>query len=177
MTQEQAPDWQAEKQPEWVITVARKLITGLPGGYAEAANWLGVTENALFNRLRPGSNQIFPIGWLMVLQNAGGNTHFADATSRQSRSVNVRLPEVENIGREDINAKLMEAIEYLGKHSELVRRFTEDGEIDERERQELDHNTYHLIATFQEHVMLLYSVFCPTEIRAIPIMKSCKWKV
>ena len=173
MSQQKAPDWQAEKQPEWVVSVARKIITGLPGGYAEAAQWLGVTEDALFNRLRSNSNQIFPIGWFIVLQQAGGNTHFADAVSRQSRSVNVPLPEVEDIDRDDINAKLMEAIEYIGKHSELVRRFTEDGEIDAAERKALDANTYRLMATFQEHILLLYSVFCPEEVA--PIHKA-KWR-
>ncbi|HGM6763779.1 YmfL family putative regulatory protein [Serratia sp. CY50710] len=174
MSQQKAPDWQAEKQPEWVVSVARKIITGLPGGYAEAAQWLGVTEDALFNRLRPNSNQIFPIGWFMVLQRAGGNTHFADAVSRQSRSVNVPLPEVEDVDRDDINAKLMEAIEYIGKHSELVRKFTEDGEIDAVERKALDANTYRLMATFQEHILLLYSVFCPAEVT--PIHNTAKWR-
>lgn len=164
MSQEKAPDWQAEKQPDWVIATARKIITSLPGGYAEAATWLGVTENALFNRLRPDSNQIFPIGWLMVLQNAGGNTHFADAVSRQSNSVNVRLPEVEEIENADINQRLMESIEYIGRHSELVRRATENGEIDEAERRALDDNSYQVIAKFQEHILLLYSVFCPPEV-------------
>ena len=99
----------------------------------------------------------------MVLQQAGGNTHFADAVSRQSHSVNVPLPKVEDIDRDDINSKLMEAIEYIGKHSELVRKFTEDGEIDDVERKALDENTHRLMATFQEHVILLYSVFCPAE--------------
>jgi hypothetical protein len=31
----------------------------LDGGYVEAAEWLGVTENALFNRLRADGDQIF----------------------------------------------------------------------------------------------------------------------
>ncbi|WP_315710008.1 YmfL family putative regulatory protein [Brenneria uluponensis] len=161
MTQDKPADWQAEKQPEWVIAVARKIITGLPGGYAEAAQWLGVTENALFNRLRSDSNQIFPIGWLMVLQKAGGTTLFADAVSRQSNSVNVRLPSIEEIENGDVNLRLMEAIEYIGKHSELIRHATEDGVIDAEERRAIDENSYQVIAKFQESIMLLYSVFCP----------------
>lgn len=163
MTQTRPADWQAEKQPEWVIAVARKIITGLPGGYAEAAEWLGVTENALFNRLRHDSNQIFPIGWLIVLQQAGGTTLFADAVSRQSNSVNVRLPSIEEIENGDVNLRLMEAIEYIGKHSELIRRATEDGVIDAEERRAIDENSYQVVAKFQESIMLLYSVFCPSS--------------
>ncbi|MCA7012496.1 DNA-binding protein [Dickeya dadantii] len=167
MSQEN-PTWQAEKQPDWVIAVARKIITGLPGGYADAAQWLGVTENALFNRLRADSNQIFPIGWLMVLQQAGGTTLFADAVSRQSNSVNVRLPSVDEIENGDVNVRLMEAIEFIGRHSELVRRATEDGVIDDDEKRAIDENSYNVIAKFQESIVLLYSVFCPPTDQTSP---------
>lgn len=51
--------WKVEKQPEWYVKAVRKTIAALPGGYAEAADWLDVTENALFNRLRADGDQIF----------------------------------------------------------------------------------------------------------------------
>ena len=59
--------WKVEKQPEWYVKAVRKTIAALPGGYAEAAEWLDVTENALFNRLRADGDQIFPLGWAMIL--------------------------------------------------------------------------------------------------------------
>ena len=58
--------WKVEKQPEWYVKAVRKTIAALPGGYAEAAEWLDVTENALFNRLRADGDQIFPLGWAMI---------------------------------------------------------------------------------------------------------------
>ena len=67
--------WKVEKQPEWYVKAVRKTIAALPGGYAEAAEWLDVTENALFNRLRADGDQIFPLGWAMVLQRAA-DTHY-----------------------------------------------------------------------------------------------------
>lgn len=67
--------WKVDKQPEWFVKAVRKTIAALPGGYAEAADWLDVTENALFNRLRADGDQIFPLGWAMVLQRAAG-THY-----------------------------------------------------------------------------------------------------
>lgn len=36
--------WKVEKQPEWYVKAVRKTIAALPGGYAEAADWLDVTE-------------------------------------------------------------------------------------------------------------------------------------
>lgn len=54
--------WQVEKQPAWLVAAIKKTISSLPGGYAEAAEWLGVTEDALFNRLRTNGDQIFSNG-------------------------------------------------------------------------------------------------------------------
>ncbi len=75
--------WKIEKQPEWYVKAVRKTIAALPGGYAEAADWLDVTENALFNRLRADGDQIFPLGWAMVLQRAGGTSQFRSCRSMQ----------------------------------------------------------------------------------------------
>ena len=71
--------WKVEKQPEWYVKAVRKTIAALPGGYVEAAEWLDVTENALFNRLRADGDQIFPLGWAMILQRAAGTHFIADA--------------------------------------------------------------------------------------------------
>ena len=84
--------WKVEKQPEWYVKAVRKTIAALPGGYAEAADWLDVTENALFNRLRADGDQIFPLGWAMILQRAGGTHFIADAVAQSANGVFVSLP-------------------------------------------------------------------------------------
>jgi len=147
--------WQVEKQPAWLVAAIKKTISSLPGGYAEAAEWLGVTEDALFNRLRTGGDQIFPMGWAMVLQQASGTKHIADAVSRQSNSVNVPLV--------DINQRLMESIEWIGKHSTYLRKATADGVIDQAEREQIEENSYQVMAKWQEHLTLLFRIFCQPE--------------
>lgn len=42
------PMWKVERQPAWLVAALKKTITDLPGGYVEAAEWLGTTENSLF---------------------------------------------------------------------------------------------------------------------------------
>jgi hypothetical protein len=96
------------------VAAIKKTITELPGGYSEAAEWLGVTENALFNRLRTDGDQIFPLGWAMVLQRAGGSNHIANAIARHSNGVFVPLADVEEIENGDINQRLMESVEWIG---------------------------------------------------------------
>lgn len=102
------PEWKVEKQPAWLVAAIKKTITELDGGYAEAAEWLGVTENALFNRLRAEGDQIFPLGWAMVLQRAASTNHIANAIARHSNGVFVPLAEVEDVDNGDINQRLME---------------------------------------------------------------------
>lgn len=157
------PEWQIEKQPAWLVAAIRKTITSMPGGYAEAAEWLGITENALFNRLRLEGDQIFPMGWAMVLQQASGTKYIADAVSRQSNSVNVPMVEIENVDNADINERLMESVEWIGKHSAYLRKATEDGVIDAAEREQIEENSYQVMAKWQEHLTLLYRVFCPPD--------------
>ncbi len=157
------PIWKVERQPAWLVAAIKKTITDLPGGYAEAAEWLGVTENALFNRLRVDGDQIFPLGWAMVLQRAGGSTYIADAVARHSQGVFVPLADVDDLDNADINQRLMESIEWIGRHSNFVRKATADGVIDADERAQIEENSYQVIAKFQEHVTLLYRVFCVAE--------------
>lgn len=157
------PEWKVDKQPAWLVAAIKKTIAELPGGYAEAAEWLDVTENSLFNRLRTDGDQIFPLGWAMVLQRAGGSNHIANAIARHSNGVFVPVADIEDVENGDINQRLMESIEWIGKHSNFVRKATADGVIDAEERAQIEENSYQVIAKFQEHVTLLYRVFCISE--------------
>ncbi|MCS2152398.1 YmfL family putative regulatory protein [Scandinavium goeteborgense] len=157
------PEWKVVKQPAWLVAAIKKTIAELPGGYAEAAEWLDVTENALFNRLRTEGDQIFPLGWAMVLQRAGGSNHIANAIAKHTGGVFVPLGDVEDIENADINQRLMESIEWIGKHSAYLRNATADGVIDAAEREQIEENSYQVITKFQEHLSLLFRVFCKPE--------------
>lgn len=154
------PKWRVERQPLWLISAIKQTISGLPGGYQEAAEWLGVTENALYNRLRTDGDQIFPLGWAMVLQKASGSTLIADAVSRVSGCVNIPLIDVDGLDNADINVRMLESIEWIGRHSECVRKAIVDGVIDARERAELDETSYQVMRKWQEHISLLYRIYC-----------------
>ena len=121
--------WKIEKQPEWYVKAVRKTIAALPGGYAEAAEWLDVTENALFNRLRADGDQIFPLGWAMILQRAAGTHYIADAVAQSAGGVFVSLPEIEEVENADINQRLLEVIEQIGSYSKQLRSAIEDAAL------------------------------------------------
>ncbi|HCD5425680.1 TPA: YmfL family putative regulatory protein [Klebsiella aerogenes] len=157
------PDWKVEKQPAWLVAAIKKTIAELPGGYAEASEWLDVTENSLFNRLRADGDQVFPFGWAMVLQRAGGSHHIANAIAKASGGVFVPLADVEEVDNGDINQRLMESVEWIGKHSQYLRKATADGVIDRDERAQIEANSYQVMAKWQEHLTLLFRVFCAPD--------------
>ncbi|MDQ9129719.1 YmfL family putative regulatory protein [Serratia fonticola] len=165
-------NWQAEKQPSWLVASIRKCISALPGGYDEAPEWLGkkeqgdtkgVTKDSLFNRLRTDGDQIFPLGWAMVLQRAGGTYHVAHAVARASGGIFIPMPELEEIDNADINQRLIEAFEQIGRYSQEVKKAIEDGVIDPSEQAAITDELYLTIAKLQEHSTLVFRVFCPPE--------------
>ncbi len=155
--------WKVEKQPDWYVKAVRKTIAALLGGYAEAADWLDVTENALFNRLRADGDQFFPLGWAMVLQRAAGTHHIADAVAQSAGGVFVSLPEIEEVENADINQRLLEVIEQIGSYSKQIRSAIEDGVVEPHEQTAINDELYLSISKLQEHAALVYKIFCVPE--------------
>lgn len=155
--------WKIEKQPESYVKAVKKTIAAFPGGYAEAAEWLDVTENALFNRLRADGDQIFPLGWAMVLQRASGTHYIADAVAQSANGVFVSLPEIEEVENADINQRLLEAIEQVGSYSKQIRLAIEDGVVELHERIAINDELFRAITKLQEHATLVYKIFCAPE--------------
>lgn len=73
------------------------------------------------------------------------------------------MVEIEDVENADINERLMESVEWIGKHSSYLRKATEDGVIDAAEREQIEENSYQVMAKWQEHLTLLYRVFCPPD--------------
>lgn len=148
------------KQPDWYTRAVKKTITGLRGGYLEAAYWIGATESSLFNRLRHEGDQIFPIGWSVVLQNASDTKHIAHAVSKASGGVFVPMPvDIGEIENADINLRLLEAVELVSLYSAQVRNATEKGVVEHHDREAIDAKLYRIISKLQEHKVLLYRIF------------------
>ncbi|KEY58472.1 hypothetical protein SRDD_27190 [Serratia sp. DD3] len=163
-------NWQAEKQPAWLVDAIKKTIASLPGGYAEAVTWLSgdtketsVTTNSLFNRVRPAGDQTFPLGWAIVLQSASGNYHIARAVAKASGGIFTPLADIDQVDNADINQRLIEAFEQIGHYSQEIKKSIEDGVIDPNEQEAITDELHLTIAKLQEHLTLVLRVFCPPE--------------
>lgn len=171
------PEWKVEKQPRWLVAAIKKTISSLHGGYEEAAEWLDVTKDGLFNRLRTGGDQIFPIGWALVLQRAGGTYHLAHSVARASGGVFVPLADMEEVDNADINQRLLEAIEQITSYSQQIRVAIEDGVIEPHEKAVIDEELYQAIAKLQQHSTLVYRVFCaPERVTPASVQLRAPWR-
>ena len=155
--------WKVEKQPAWLVAAVRKTIAALPGGYSEAAEIIDVTEDALFNRLRAGGDQIFPMGWAMTLQKAAGVSYVADAFSRETDNgihVSGTAYEDEN---EEIGLKLAELVGQLGSLVSAYREYIDDGVVTRGEWQSLNEIAYQFRVTLMTFLNLISRVYCLPE--------------
>jgi hypothetical protein len=153
------PEWKVDKQPAWLVAAIKKTITELPGGYAEAAEWLGTTENALFNRLRTGGDQTFPLNWALVLQRAGGASHIADAVAHHSNGVFVKLPEIEQMGNEELLTKFNDLLSALGRFARFHNESTADGVLDRDESKQMKAKGYRVQALVAEIMVVTEMLF------------------
>ncbi|WP_162287026.1 YmfL family putative regulatory protein [Pantoea stewartii] len=153
------------KQPEWLIRAIQKTITELDGGYAEAAQWLGVTENSLFNRLRVDGDQIFPIGWALILQRASKAHHIADALANDSGGVFVKLPVVEQMGNEELLHKFNDLLSALGRFASFHNESTSDGILNIEERKRMRAKGYKVQSLVAEIMVVTELLFGTVDAR------------
>ncbi|HHW4180214.1 TPA: YmfL family putative regulatory protein [Yersinia enterocolitica] len=151
-----------DKQPVWLVTAIKKTIASLPGGYAEAAEWLGITQNSIFNRLRTDGDQIFPIGWVMVLEKAAGKNYVTDAWSRERGGYHVPFVEVDT-DNEEIGIKLAELVGRLGDLVNAYRQYIGDGVISRQEWHSLNDIAYDFRVTLMQFLNLVSMVYCEAE--------------
>ncbi len=152
-----------EKQPAWLVAAIKKTIASLPGGYAEAAEWLGVTQNAVFNRLRADGDQVFPMGWIMVLEKASGKTYVIDAWSRE-RDNGYHVPGADTeVDNEDISSKLVELVGRLGDLVNAYQQYIADDVITSQEWQSLNDIAYSFKVTLMQFLNLVSMVYCEAE--------------
>ncbi|ELF3920589.1 hypothetical protein RNF01_002954 [Salmonella enterica] len=164
--------WRQLMQPDWYLDVARGIVTGLRGGYTEAVSWIGhreavgetgTTKSSLENRLRGDGDQIFPLGWTVLLDQVNGTHHFADAVAREYGGTYVPPIEIEYVNNADINQRLLEVYEELGILSQKARGAMEDGVIDSREKREINHEHHQVIAKLEEYRALLLMLGRPEK--------------
>jgi len=114
------------------------MTRAMPGGWAAMAGAMGMTKDALENRVYERKSQRMHVDDAMLMQSLSSGTHFAEAVATESGGVFIPLPQVGAIDDECIQTVYMELVDEVGKLAREWREATRDGEVDRKEQARLD---------------------------------------
>lgn len=114
-----------------------KMIRAVDGGWDVAAALLGMSRDALENRIYERRGQSMRTDEDLQLQKASRSTFFTEAVCAESGGTFVKLPNLDHVGNDDILNKMNELHIELGQWSATLAAATKDGEIDKREEADL----------------------------------------
>lgn len=138
-----------------------KMITAYPGGWVAMAAALGMSKDALENRVYERKGQQINVHTAMQLQAFSQTTFFAEAVSQESGGIFVKLPEFEECDRDELLGKFNQLYTELGRLSEKFSHHTQDGRIDQREKKDLTDTSQQIHRTVQELMVLTFAIYCP----------------
>lgn len=136
------------------------MIKEYPGGWDAMSAALGMSRDALENRIYERKGQSVLVETALQMQQFSGSTHFAEAVAQQSGGVFMRFPERSDQGRDELLAKFNELYAELGDLSSKFREYVKDDEIDRKERADLTDVGQHIHRKVEELLALTFHIYC-----------------
>lgn len=110
-----------------------KMVNTVSGGWTVAAAHLGMTENALRNRVYETKGQSLSTNDKIALQELSGTTHFVDALAATSGGTFVKLPSIDETENDSIQKLFAENYRELGRLYDAYSAAIQDDEITDAE--------------------------------------------
>lgn len=129
-------------------------------GWAGTAATLGMNKSALEARVYEVKGSGMRVDTALLIQAYSGTTHFAQAVAHAAGGVYVDLPVSGEHDDEQLGAKFHELYVKLGDLSKTYSFATQDGEIDKRERADLEHIAQEMHKTMKELMALMFQIYC-----------------
>lgn len=129
-------------------------------GWNGTAATLGMTKSQLEARVYEVKGQGMRVDTALLIQAYAGTTHFAQAVAAASGGVFMELPQTEGITGEELHDKFHELYSELGELSATYTKAVKDGEIDARERTDLEGIAQLMHKTMGELMALMFQIYC-----------------
>jgi hypothetical protein len=114
------------------------MIRAFPGGWDAIVGALGMSRDALENRIYERKGQGVAVELAMQMQTFAATTHFAEAVATASGGTFVKLPDDMSDANECVMAKSHALYVELGQYFQDITKATADSVIDKGERVILD---------------------------------------
>jgi len=134
-------------------------------GWTGTAATLGMTKSQLHARVYEVKGSGMRVETALLIQMYAGTTHFAQAVAAASGGVFFELPQAGGLGGIGLHDKFHELYAELGRLSATYTDATKDGEIDRRERADLESIAQEMHKTMRELMALMFQIYCrPTAV-------------
>lgn len=137
-----------------------RMVNAVNGGWTVAAAHLGMTENALRNRVYETKGQTLSTNDKLTLQELSGTTLFVEALAAASGGTFVRLPDIGQVENESVQLMFNDMYAKLGEHFKLFMKAIEDGVIDTTERTDIQAHGAELHRKVEQLQALMFSMYC-----------------
>lgn len=141
-------------------TAYLSMIRAFPGGWDAMAAALGLSRDALENRIYERKGQSILVETAMQMQSFSNTTAFAEQIAAASGGVFMRLPDAYGAGQEELLAKFNALYAELGELSAKFHAYVQDGEITTTERADLSKEAQDIHRVVQELLALSFAVYC-----------------
>jgi hypothetical protein len=136
------------------------MIRAFPGGWDSMAAALGMTRQALENRVYERKGQSLLTETDLQMQALSDTNFFAIAVARLSGGTYVKLPRLDNVGRAELLEKFNELYAELGSLSQTFKGAIDDDEIDRGERVSIETTADKMHRTLEELLAVMFRVYC-----------------
>lgn len=141
-------------------------------GWNGTAATLGMARSALEARVYEVKGSGMRVTTALLIQAHAGTTHFAQAVAASSGGVFIKLPEGEGATDEALHGKFHELYVELGRLSATYTAAIADGEINRRERADLEEIAQQMHKTTQELMALMFQIYCRPVVAGVPSNRS-----
>ena len=111
-----------------------KIIKAFPGGWDAMASALGMTRDALENRIYERRGQDLTVQTALMMQSFTNSTAFAEVIASESGGVFVAMPHVGELNKDVASAKFQELVEEVGELSKEFRHAVEAHHLSGKEQ-------------------------------------------
>ncbi|MEH6436683.1 YmfL family putative regulatory protein [Massilia sp. DD77] len=137
------------------------MIKAFPGGWDAIAAALGMSRDALENRVYERKGQGVTVDTALQIQAFSQCTHFAEAVATASGGTFIKLPGDLAEDNELLMAKFQSLYAELGQFSKDFSAATADDLIDKREQMLLEHDVAQLHKVLAELMALTLRIYAP----------------
>lgn len=136
------------------------MIKNFPGGWDAMCGALGMSRDALQNRIYENRGQSVLVDTALQMQSFAGTTHFAEAVASISGGVFVNIPQCSVVDNDELLLRFNALHAKIGLLSQKFSEYTDDNNIDKRERADLAAIGDDIHRATQELLAVTFNIYC-----------------